>query len=60
MKNVRITVSDDLAWWLRLKAAEDGRSVSRWIAELLERMRCREEDYQEAMKSYLARTILEI
>ena len=54
MKNVRITVSDDLARWLRLKAAEDDRSVSRWIAELLERMQRREEDYQEAMKSCLA------
>ena len=54
MKNVRITVSDDLARWLRLKAEEDDRNVSRWIAELLERMRRREEDYQEAMKSYLA------
>lgn len=54
MKDVRITVSDDLARWLHLKAAEDDRSVSRWIAELLERMRRREEDYQGAMKSYLA------
>lgn len=54
MKNVRITVCYDLVWWLRLKAAEDDRSVSRWIAELLERMRRREEEYQEAMKSYLA------
>lgn len=54
MKNVRITLSDDLARWLRLKAAGDDRSVSRWIAEMLERMWRREDDYQEAMKSYLA------
>ena len=54
MKNVTITLPEDLARWLRVKAAEDDRSVSRWIAELLERMRCREDDYQVAMKRYLA------
>jgi len=54
MKNVRIPLFDDLARWLRLKAAGNDRRVSRWIAELLERMRRREEDYQAAMKSYLA------
>ena len=54
MKKLTITLPDDLARWLRLKAVGDDRSVSRWIAELLERMRRREEDYQEAMKSYLA------
>ena len=54
MKNLTITLPDGLARWLRLQAAGDDRSVSRWIAELLERMRRREEDYQEAMESYLA------
>ncbi len=54
MKNVTITRPDDLARWLRLKAAQDDRSVSRCIAELLERMPRREEEYQEVMKSYLA------
>jgi len=54
MKNVTITLPEDLARWLRVKAAEDDRSVSRWIGELLERMRRREDDYQVAMKRYLA------
>ena len=54
MKNVTITLPEDLARWLRVKAAEDDRSVSRWIAELLERMRHREYDYELAMKRYLA------
>ena len=34
MKNVTITLPDDLARWLRIRAAEDDRSVSRWIAEV--------------------------
>jgi plasmid stability protein len=36
MKNVTITLPEDTARWLRIKAAEDDRSVSRWIGELLE------------------------
>lgn len=39
MKNVTITLSEDTARWLRIKAAQDDVSVSRWIGELLERMR---------------------
>ena len=54
MKKVTITLPEDLARWLQVKAAEDDRSISRWIAELLERMRHREDDYQVAMKRYLA------
>ncbi len=39
MKNVTITLPDDLARWLRVRAAEDDRSVSRWIADLPAGMR---------------------
>ena len=54
MKNVKITLLEDIARWLRVKAAEDDRSVSRWIAELLERMRRREDEYDVAMRRSLA------
>lgn len=54
MKNVTITLSEDLARWLRIKAAKDGRSVSRWLEELLERMRGQDDQYEAAMKRYLA------
>lgn len=54
MKNVTITLPDDLARWLRIRAAEDDRSVSRWVAELLAGMRRREDKYDVAMKRYLA------
>lgn len=39
MKNVRITLPEEVARWLRVKAAEYNRSVFRRVAELLERMR---------------------
>ena len=54
MKNVTITLPEDTARWLRVKAAEHDRSVSRWIAELLERMRRREDEYDVAMRQALA------
>ena len=55
VKNVTITLPEDLARWLRVRAAENDRSVSRWIAELLDGMRRREDDYEVAMKRFLAR-----
>ena len=54
MKNVTITLPEDVARWLRVKAAEDDRSVSRWIAELLERMRRQEDEYELAMRRALS------
>lgn len=55
MKNITITLPEDTAVWLRVRAAENGRSVSRWMAELLEGMRRGEDEYNLAMERYLAR-----
>ena len=54
MERVTITLSDDLARWLRVRAAEDDRSVSRWVAGLLDGMRRGQDEYDIAMKRYLA------
>lgn len=55
MKNVTVTLPEGVAAWLRVRAAEDGRSVSRWLAELLDGMRRAEDEYDLAMERYLAR-----
>ena len=55
MKNVTVALPEDVAAWLRVRAAEDGRSVSRWLAELLEGMRRGEDEYDLAMQRLLAR-----
>ena len=55
MKNITITLPEDLARWVRVRAAENERSVSKWIAELLEGVRCQEDEYDVAMKRFLAR-----
>lgn len=55
MKNVTITLPEDLARWVRIRAAENDRSVSRWVAEMLERTRRREDEYEIAMEQFLSR-----
>ncbi len=54
MESITIALPEDLARWLRVKAAEDDRSVSRWIAELLEGRRRQEDEYEAAMERCLA------
>lgn len=54
MKNLTLTVPDEVARWLRVKAAEDDRSVSSWVVDLLERMHRQQDHYEVAMHRYLA------
>ena len=54
MKNITITLPEDLARWVRVRAVENERSVSRWLAELLEGMRRQDDGYATAMKQFLA------
>lgn len=53
MKNITITVDDEIARWARIWAAKHNTSVSRLLGEVLaERMR-RESDYESAMTRFL-------
>ena len=53
MKNVTVTLPEDVAQWLRVRAAESGRSVSKWLAELIESMKRLEDGYEMAMEQAL-------
>ena len=55
MKNVTVTLPEDVARWLRVRAAESERSVSKWLADLLQSMKRREDEYEVAMERFLAR-----
>lgn len=55
MKNITITLPDDALRWLRIRAAEEGCSMSRWLAGLVAEMRQREDAYDIAMDRYLSR-----
>jgi hypothetical protein len=55
MKNVTITLDEETAAWVRVHAAEQNKSVSRLVGEILQtRMRDRRE-YQRAMRRYLSK-----
>ena len=55
MENVTIALADDLARWVEVRAAENGRNAPEWIAAQLERMRRSEDEYDVAMNRFLGR-----
>jgi hypothetical protein len=56
MKNITITLDEETAAWVRIHAAEENKSVSRLVGEILQsRMKDRRE-YQRAMRRYLAKS----
>ena len=54
MKNVTITLDEDVARWARIRAAERDTSLSRLVGELLREKMIEEETYQEARQHYLS------
>jgi predicted CopG family antitoxin len=53
MKNLTITVEEDVLEWARIKAAKEGNSVSRLVGEMLKEKRQQEDAYEIAMRSAL-------
>ncbi len=54
MKNVTITIDEDVARWARIRAAEEETSVSRLVGEMLREKMTEEKTYQAAMEKYLS------
>lgn len=54
MKNVTITLEEEVARWARIWAAEHETSVSRLVGEVLRDRMLRERDYHTAMEEYLS------
>ncbi len=55
MKNVTITLDEEVARWARIKAAEHDTSVSRLVGEMLREKMLREKAYETSMRRFLAR-----
>jgi hypothetical protein len=53
MKNVTVTMEESALEWVRVKAARDNTSVSRFLGELVERARARDVAYESAMRAAL-------
>ena len=54
MKNVTITLDEEVARWARVQAAEHNTSVSRLVGEMLREKMLAEKSYQMAMDQYLS------
>jgi hypothetical protein len=55
MKNVTITLDEEVALWARVQAAERNTSLSRLVGELLRQHMKEGQAYDAAMKRHLAR-----
>jgi hypothetical protein len=55
MRNVTITLDEDVARWARIRAAERETSVSRLVGEMLREKMIQDQSYEAAMHEYLAR-----
>ena len=54
MKNVKITLEDDIAQWARVWAAKKNTSLSRLLGKLLKEKMQQEEGYEIVMQQYLS------
>jgi hypothetical protein len=55
MKNVTVTMEDDVADWARMEAARRNTSVSRLVGELLAEKMRHDDAYERAMNDWLGR-----
>ena len=52
LKNITITVPEDVALWARRKAAEENTSVSRLVSRMLENQMRQTDDYWRAYRQW--------
>lgn len=52
LKNITITVSEDVALWARRRAAEENTSVSKLVGRMLENQMRASDDYWRAFRKW--------
>lgn len=55
LRNITITLEEELARWARIEAARSDTSVSRFLAEILKERMMQKADYEAAKRRALAR-----
>jgi hypothetical protein len=60
MKNVTITLSEEVARWARIRAAELNTSVSRLVGLMLREKMLDDEKYDQASREYLSQKPLKL
>ena len=54
-RNITISLDADVARWARIKAAENDTSVSRMLADQLERQMAKDTEYEQAQARFLSK-----
>jgi hypothetical protein len=60
MKNITISLDEQTAAVVRVEAAKEGKSLSRWIGDLLRERTSESREYDDAMRTWLARPPLKL
>jgi len=60
LRNMTITVEEDVARWARVKAAERDTSVARFVGEMLRRGMNEDQSYDEARRAHFAQRPLKL
>ena len=60
MKNVTLSIPDEVAKWARVWAAEHDTSVSKMLSDLLKERMESAKNYQNAMATFLSRVPVEL
>ena len=54
MRNVTVSLDESTVSWAKARAAHEDLSLSRYVASLLEKERCKDADYEAAMTGFFA------
>ena len=54
MKNVTVTLDEDLAAWARVEAARQGKSLSRYLSDVLKEQRSPRRKTSETLEAFLS------
>ena len=55
LRNITLTLEEEVARWARIEAAKEDISVSRFLADILKQRMAAQDDYAKAMRRALAR-----
>ncbi len=55
LRNITLTLEEEVARWARIEAAKEDVSVSRFLAEILKERMAAQDGYAKAMRRALAR-----
>lgn len=55
MKNITVSLPEEVARWVRVEAAKNDQTVSRYLATVLEQRMSEQSEYDSAMAAFLER-----